>query len=162
MRYKNLLMELLLVCMVVVGSVTLMLIPGTAHAGRELDIDLLCPTTIIPGATLTLGLTLEKESDEPFSTTFTKTALAFHVGNMSIIGPTAVPIAVTLTDVTPAVTPCGGLDPDCIYWDDASIPTYFSTVPRKLTRGTFIGVGVAVMDSTNNPLTEDHCIIEVL
>lgn len=161
MRCKNFLMRLLCVGMVMIGTVTLTLMPGTAHAG--LDIDLLCPTTIVPGTALNLGLALEKESSAPFSTTFTKTALAIYIGNSSIVGPAAVPIAVTLTAATPISTPCGGpLEPACIYWDDASIPTYFSTVPKKLTRGTFIGVGVAVMDSTNNPLTEDHCIIEVL
>lgn len=162
MRCKSVLMGLLLVCVTMVGAVTLTLVPATAQAGT--DIDLLCPTTIVPGAKLNLGLGLKKESGASFATHFTKTALAIHVGNMSIIGPSVVPINVTLTDSEPVDT-CPDSDPSTscpYYFATQTITNYFSTSMGRATRGTIISVGVAILDSSNKPTAKDWCNIEVL
>lgn len=143
---KSLLTGVLLVCTVMIGAMTLMLIPGTANA-TDVDVTLTCPTTITPGATLNLGLTLENGSAG--SVTIAKSAIAFHVGNMSIIGPSVAPLSLTLAAEG---------DPG----DTATIPNYFSTVFRRASKGTFLGVGVAVMEGDNTPIGQGHCIIEVL
>jgi hypothetical protein len=126
------------------GTVTL--ISETANA-KDIDVTLSCPTTITPNATLNLGLTLENESSDPV--TIAKSAIAFQVSNLSIIGPSVVPLSLTLA--------AGGAP-----GDTAAIPAYFSTTIRRLKSGTFLGVGVAVMKSDNTPMAEGHCIIEVL
>lgn len=80
MRCKSSLIGLLLVCVMTVGVLTLALTPATAYA---LDVSPICPPTWSVGTMLNLGLTLEKESTSPFSTTITKTAVAIHTGNLS-------------------------------------------------------------------------------
>lgn len=145
MRRKNLLMELLLVCIMMIGTAALTLVPAIAHA-EDVDVELFCPTTIAPGARLNLGLTLENGSSDPV--TIAKSAVAFHMGNMNIIGPSVIPLSLTL-----AAEGTSG--------DTATIPNYLSTQVRQLSRGTFLGVGVAVMESDNTPIGKGHCIIEV-
>lgn len=160
MHFKSLLIKSLFACVAVVGTLMLALIPATAYAG--LDVTLICPATIVSGARLNLGLTLHKVSGDQFSTTFTKTALAIHVGDLRIIGPSAIPISVTLADAVPDPTPCGGSgESSCTYWDTETITNYVSTVLPRLQRGTFISVGVAVMDGSNKPIEDDWCNIEV-
>lgn len=159
MRCKSSLTGLLRVCVMTVGALTLALTAATAYA--DLDVTLICPPTFTVGTMLNLGLTLEKEQDEPFSTTITKTAVAIHTGNLSISGPFAVPVSVTLADNTPDLTPCGGLgQPECTYSATATIPNYLSMPLRRVSRGTFISVGVAVLNSANKPISEGWCNIE--
>lgn len=146
MRCKNMLMGLLLACVVMIGTVALTLVPAIVNA-EDVDVELSCPTTITPGATLNIGLTLENEASAPM--TIAKSAVAFHVGNMSIIGPSVIPLSLTLAA-------------EGTLGDTATIPNYLSTQVRRLSRGTFLGVGVAVMESDNTPIGKGWCIIEVL
>lgn len=150
MRSKSSLIGLLLGYVVTVGALTLALLPATAYA--DLNVIPICPSTWNAGTTLHLGLTLEKGSTSPFSTTITKTAVAIHKGNLSISGPFAVPINVILES--------GICDGCSSFYDSETISNYLSMPLRKISRGTFISVGVAVLNSANKPISEGWCNIE--
>jgi hypothetical protein len=139
MRCKSLLIELLCVCAVMAGTLTL--IPVTAYA-RDIKVTVSCPETITPGAILNLGLTLQNTSSDPV--TIAKSAVAGHLGNLAVVGPFVVPLARTL-------------NPD----ETVTIPDYVSTPFPQAAQGTFSSVGVAVMNSANKLISEGWCNIEV-
>ena len=143
MRCKSSFIGLLLVCAVIVGALTL--IPATAHAGDDIKVTVSCPATITPAAAmLNLGLTLQNISSPPVSVTIAKSAVAAHLGNLDVIGPFVIPLARTLS---PGQT--------------ISIPNYLSVPFPTAPRGTFSSVGVAVMNSANEPISGGGCIIEI-
>lgn len=125
----------------VAGSLTL--IPEAA-SHDPVKVTLSCPATISPTGGLNLGLTLKNISSPPVSVTIAKSAVVAHLGNLDVIGPFVIPLARTLS---PGQT--------------ISIPDYLSVPFPTAPRGTFSSLGVAVMNSANEPISGGGCIIEV-
>jgi hypothetical protein len=134
-------MESLLICMVMVGAVTLTLVPVAAYA-RAIKVTLSCPQTITPGDTIQLGLTLENTSSN--SKAIAKSAVAVHLGHLSVVGPFSIPLALTL-----------------LPGETKSIPNYIVVPFPPAPSLTFTSVGVALLDSTNKPIAEGWCNIEI-
>lgn len=141
MRYKRSPIELLLVCVVMVGALMLTLIPTTAHA-RDVKTTVSCPATITNGGALNLSLTLQNTSSD--SVAIAKSAVAIHLGNLRITGPSVVPLSLNL-----------------LAGETVTIPNYLSTPFPRSSRGTFSSVGVAVIDGANKLISEGWCNIEV-
>lgn len=141
-RARNSLMGLLLVCTVMVGALTVTLYPATAHAKTKVTLS--CPATITPGAMLNLGLTLENTSATN-SVIIAKSTVSAHLGNLTIIGPFAVPLSLTLL---PGQT-----------WSN---PTFLSVTSPPAPHGIFGSLGVAVLDGANKPISGGYCNIEFL
>jgi len=142
MRCKNLLIELLLVCVVMVGALTLTLIPTTAHA-KDIKVTVFCPTTITPGQVVNLSLMLQNTSSA--SVTIAKSTIAAHLANLDIVGPFVIPLSLTL-----------------LPGETRSIPDYLSTPFPPAPQGTFSSLGVAVINSVNKPISGGWCNIEIL
>jgi hypothetical protein len=138
---KSLPVKLLLICVMIVGTAVLTLIPMAAHA-RAIKVTLSCPQTVTPGDIIQLGLTLENTSSN--SKAIAKSAIAAHLGHMTIIGPYSIPLSLTLS-------------PN----ETVSIPNYLVVPFPSAPSTTFSSLGVSLLDSANKPIAEGWCNIEI-
>ena len=131
----------LIVCLTVVAA--LGLIAGTAQAD-PIKVTLACPATITPGGMLNVSLTMQNTSQPPATVTISKSAVAAHLANLNVIGPFTIPLFKALA-------------PGASF----TVPGYLVLPFPDAPHGTFSSLGVAVLDSANQVLGGNGCLIEV-
>ena len=145
-------------------------------AAGEITVEPQCPSSISPGAPLSVELRLTNKTQTvtynlngtPFVSStgkpfvIAKSALIAHVGNLNVLGPYVIPIALTL-DPQPAIT----VSPNSIINPPAT-PQSFTTTgylnvafPTSAPGGTFTDIIIDVLDQANKTLGRGACRIEV-
>jgi len=160
---------------------------GVAAAGG-ISVEPQCPSSISPGANLTVELRLANTTQtqtyifnsynngttqkisQQISTgeTFTiaKSGLIAHIGNLNVLGPFVIPLAETLEPQPPitydtTITPT---PPPPTPAQEESITTkgYLNVAfPTTAVKGTFTNMLIYVLDQKNKTLGSGSCVIEV-
>jgi len=122
----------------------LILVGGPAEARDPIEVTLACPTTILStGGSLNITLTAKNRTSSPKA--IAAGALAVHIGNLNLLGPFVIPLTLNLGPSATAVVPF------------FSSPVPAGTAPP----GILVTVGVFVMDSANQPIGSNYCLVRI-
>ena len=118
-----------------------------------------CPSSISPGATLTVELKLTNpdktityitngqsnrvQTGDPV--TIAKSGVLAHIGNLNVLGPFVIPLSETVQPKE-SITTNGYLN---------------VAFPTSAVKGTFTNMLIYVLDEKNNTLGGGECVIEV-
>lgn len=120
---------------------------GIAMAGDPLSVNVTCPATLSAANGGALNLPLSLTNNTSGVQHVAKSALGVHLGNVDALGPFVIPLSAT---ILPHQT--------------ALVPNYLSaTFPggNVAAAGTFVSLGVLVMDAANKPLGSGFCLVEM-
>jgi hypothetical protein len=103
-----------------------------------------CPTTISKGQYLTIELQLKNTTSS--SVAIAKSGLVASFGGLNVVGPLAFPLSKTLA-AGQVITTSGFLN---------------VSLPAQAASGSFMGIGIGVLDSANKVNGIGGCLIQVL
>lgn len=148
---------------------------GVAAAGG-INVEPLCPSSISPGATLTVDLRLTNttqtktylfngqsntvETGEPI--TIAKSGLIAHIGNLNVLGPFVIPLAETLEPQPPITIDLSKPIPTPAPEESITTKGYLNVAfPANAVKGTLTNMLIYVLDEKNKTLGGGNCVIEV-